>query len=66
MKKETNTTTKNKIVSINGKRGEYTGFSYITMKHHFSMYDGSVIKLSEMETIRLFGIDFVNSDKKLK
>lgn len=61
-----NTTTNNKIVAISGKRGEYTGFSYITMQHHFSMYDGSVIRLSELETIRLFGIDFVNPDKKLK
>ncbi len=50
---------KNTIVTIRGKRGEYTGFSYITMCHHFSMYDGSCIKLSELETIRLFGIDFV-------
>lgn len=57
---------KNKVVTINGKRGEYTGFSYVTMKHHFSMYDSSVIKLGELDTIRLFGIDFVNPDKKLK
>lgn len=60
------TETKNTIVTIDGKRGEYTGFSYITMQHHFSMYDGSTIKMSELDTIRLFGIDFVNADKKLK
>ncbi len=29
------------IVKIDGKSGEYTGFSEITGKHHFSMYDGS-------------------------
>jgi len=52
---------KNKIVTINGNSGEYTGFSYITMCHHFSMYNGSTIKLSEMQTIRLFGIDFVRT-----
>ncbi len=57
---------KNEIVNIDGKRGEYTGFSYITMQHYFSMYDGSIKRLSEMEAIRLFGIDFVNPDKKLK
>ena len=59
-------TTKNIIVTIQGKRGEYTGFSWITMKHHFSTYDGSIIRLSELETIKLFGVDFVNPDKKLK
>jgi len=50
---------KNKIVTINGRKGEYTGFSNATVKHHFSMYDGSTVALSEMETIKLFGVDFV-------
>lgn len=48
-----------KIIEIKGKKGEYTGFSNISCCHHFSMYDGSVIKLSELETIKLFGVDFV-------
>lgn len=41
---------KNTIVTIEGNRGEYTGFSRIQGKitHYFSMYDGSVIKLSEL------------------
>jgi len=55
---------KNKIVSINGNKGEYTGFSYITMCHHFSMYNGEVVRLSELEAIRLFGIDFFNDKLK--
>ena len=50
---------KNKKVTINGLTGEYTGFSYPGL-HYFSMYNGSVIKLSELEAIRLFGIDFFN------
>ncbi len=51
----------NIIVEINGKSGEYTGFSPISCTHNFSMYDGSVVKLSELETIKLFGVDFVKS-----
>lgn len=40
---------RNEVVTIEGKAGEYTGFSNLTNYHYFSMYDGSVIKLSEEE-----------------
>ncbi len=53
-------------VEIDGKGGEYTGFSFITWKHYFSMYDGSVIKLSEMEVLRKFGLDFLDRLKMAK
>jgi len=39
-------------VTINNKRGEYTGYSDITKKHHFSMYDGSVIKLDSLDGVK--------------
>lgn len=39
----------NNAVTIHGKRGEYTGFSNQTGMHHFSMYDGSVIRLERLE-----------------
>jgi len=51
-------------VEIDNKPGEYTGYSFVTWKHYFSMYDGSVIRLSEMEVIRRFGIDFLDKLKR--
>lgn len=44
---------KNSIVTINGKRGEYTGWSRINgaIIHYFSMYDGSIIKCGSLEGI---------------
>ena len=42
----------NKIVTINGKSGEYTGYSIIEGEiiHSFSMYDGSVIRCSYLNS----------------
>ena len=41
------------IVTINGKSGEYTGFSRINgeITHYFSMYDGSVIRRTSLDGI---------------
>ena len=55
---------KNLSVKIDGKAGEYTGYSFITWKHYFSMYDGSVIRISEMEVLRRFGLDFLSKLNK--
>lgn len=49
------TQTKNQRVEIDGKTGEYTGFSYLSMMHNFSMYDGSVIRLSELQALKKVG-----------
>lgn len=42
---------RNQIVTIDGKKGEYTGFSVINGAtiHYFSMYDGSVIRRTSLE-----------------
>lgn len=55
---------RNTQVVIDGQTGEYTGFSFITWKHYFSMCNGDVIKLSEMEVLRKFGLDFLEKLKK--
>lgn len=43
------------IVTINGKSGEYTGFSRIggVITHYFSMYDGSVVRRASLDGIKV-------------
>ena len=45
----------NQIITINGKSGEYTGFSDVAGQtiHFFSMYDGSVIRRTSLEGINI-------------
>jgi hypothetical protein len=33
-------------------RGEYTGFSHITGKHHFSLYNGETVKLTSLKGVQ--------------
>jgi len=33
--------------TVNGQRGEYTGFAFMIDKHMVSMYNGSVLKLED-------------------
>jgi hypothetical protein len=49
--------TQNRQVIIEGKKGEYIGFSKINKNklHFFSMYDGSVIK-----KFSFYNVDFVD------
>jgi hypothetical protein len=37
-------------------RGEYTGYSTITCKHHFSLYNGETVKLDTLK-----GVQFDNA-----
>lgn len=39
-------------VIIDGKAGEYTYFSGVTGKHHFEMYDGSTIQLTDIGSVK--------------
>jgi hypothetical protein len=61
--KQTQTQTESKIcsVNINGtwKRGEYTGFSEITNKHHFSFYNGETAALDNLQ-----GVSFPDNKTK--
>lgn len=52
---------KNAIATIEGKAGEYTGFSHKTQTHNFSMYDGSVIKKTILEGIKFYGVEPVKN-----
>ncbi len=54
----------NTRVEIRGVPGEYTGLSFVTGKHYFSMYNGSVIRLTEPEVIRILGKDFLEKINK--
>ena len=55
---------KNWIVKIKGKAGEYTG--WVNGLYYFSMYDGSVIPLSELKAIKELGVDILNQLKKIQ
>lgn len=49
---------KDKICTVNGKRGLYTGFSKITNRHHISLFSGAVLKVKTLEGITFDGGHF--------
>lgn len=61
-----NNTTTNRICTVfqNGewKRGEYTGYSELTKKHHVSLYNGDTIALSSLAGVKF---DTVEPTKEL-
>lgn len=49
---------KNSIVTIDGIRGEYTGFSEASGFHHFSMYNGATMKRATLDGVEFEGTIF--------
>lgn len=49
---------RNQIVTINGKSGEYTGYSFVDGKiiHSFSMYNGSIIRRGSLAGISAIAV----------
>ena len=50
-----NTTTNQQCTVFYGgewKRGEYTGYSNLTQKHHISLYNGETVKLSSLSGVK--------------
>lgn len=40
------------ICTVNGKRGEYTGYSMLTKKHYVSLYNGERLELTQPHRIK--------------